>query len=216
VLVNYLSALFSGIVIGIPLCFALGPVFFALIQNSLTNGFKSAFFIATGVILADIILFAAAYTGTHLFINDGTHTAKANINFWVELGGGIVLFIMGFLTLRKHVEETNQKRFFHNPVMYTVRGFALNFLNPANFFAWVVVTSNFNQIYETIPYRTVFYISTLASVYITELLISYFAGRIRRVINDRFMRLISIVNGIIFIGCGLLLFATAFGLSFKS
>jgi threonine/homoserine/homoserine lactone efflux protein len=216
VLVNYISALFSGIVIGIPLCFALGPVFFALIQNSLTNGFKSAFFIATGVILADILLFAAAYTGTHLFINDGMATSRDTVNFWVELCGGIVLLIMGFMALRKHVVETNQKRFFHNPVMYTVRGFALNFLNPANFFAWVVVTSNFNQIYISMPFRVVFYVSTLASVYITELLISYFAGRIRRVINDRFMHLISIVNGIIFIGCGLLLFATAFGISFKS
>ena len=209
---NYISIFISGVLIGIPLCFTLGPVFFALLQNSISNGFKSAFFIATGVILADVILFLAAYSGTNLFMHDGTSNATS-VKFWVEISGGIVLVLMGFFTIRKHVVESDEKKFFQNPVMYLARGFALNFLNPATFFAWVVVTSNFNHVYTDISLRATFYTAALASVYVTELIIAYFAARIRKILNDRVMRIISMVNGLIFIGCGILLFAIAFGIT---
>jgi threonine/homoserine/homoserine lactone efflux protein len=209
-MINYIIAFLSGAVVGVPMCFALGPVFFALLQNSLSNGFKSAFFIATGVIVADIILFSIAYSGAHLFI-EGQNADRTSVNFWVELLGGSILVLMGFFTIRKHIKETNQLKFFHNPVMYFMRGFALNFLNPVNFFAWVVVIANFNLVYITTSYRFTFYIATLASIFATELMIAHFARRITRILNARVLRYISTVNGMVFAGCGIWLLGIAFG-----
>jgi threonine/homoserine/homoserine lactone efflux protein len=207
---NYITAFFSGAAIGIPMCFALGPVFFAVLQNSLSNGFRSAFFIATGVIIADVILFGAAYTGTHLFM-EGQDTNRNSMNFWVELLGGIILVLMGIFTILKHVRETNERKFFQNPVMYFMRGFALNFLNPVNFFAWVVLIANVNVAYVTTSYRFTFYIATLCSIYATELIIAFFAVRITRILNARLLKIISTGNGLIFAGCGIWLLGTAFG-----
>ncbi|MCX6188516.1 MAG: LysE family transporter [Bacteroidetes bacterium] len=209
-MINYLLAFLSGLVIGIPMCFSLGPVFFALIQNSLSNGIKSAFFIASGVIIADIILFGAAYTGTHLFI-EGQNADRSSANFWVELLGGSILVLMGYFTIRKHVKETNERKFFNNPVMYFMRGFVLNFLNPMNFFAWVVLIANVNVAYVTTSYRFTFYIATLISIFSTEIIISFFAARITKVLNARTLRIISTGNGLIFMGCGIWLLGTAFG-----
>ena len=209
-MINYLIAFLSGAVVGVPMCFALGPVFFALLQNSLSNGFKSAFFIATGVIIADIILFIAAYTGTNLFM-EGQDTNVSGMSFWVELVGGTILILMGFFTIRKHIRETNERKFFNNPVMYFMRGFALNFLNPVNFFAWVIVIANFNLVYITTSYRFTFYIATLASIFATELIIAYFAARITKVLNAKVLRYISTGNGLIFAGCGIWLLGIAFG-----
>ncbi len=210
-MINYIIAFLSGAAVGVPMCFALGPVFFALIQNSLSNGFRSAFYIATGVIIADIILFIAAYSGTNLFI-DGQNADKTSINFWVELLGGIILVLMGFFTIRRHVRETNERKFFHNPVMYFMRGFALNFLNPVNFFAWVVVIANFNLVYITTSYRLTFYIATILSIFATELIISYFAARITKILNAKMLRIISTGNGLVFMGCGLWLLGMAFAI----
>ncbi len=209
-MINYIAAFFSGLAIGVPMCFALGPVFFALLQNSMSNGFRSALFIAMGVIIADVILFGAAYTGTHLFI-EGQDTNKTGMNFWVELVGGIILVLMGFFTIRKHIVETNERKFFHNPFMYFMRGFALNFLNPINFFAWVILVANVNLAYITTGYRFTFYIATLISIFVTEVTIAHFARRITRMLNDKTLRLISTGNGMVFAGCGLWLLGIAFG-----
>jgi threonine/homoserine/homoserine lactone efflux protein len=209
-MINYIIAFLSGAVVGVPMCFALGPVFFALLQNSLSNGFRSAFYIALGVIVADVILFTAAYTGTNLFMK-GANADKTSINFWVELAGGTILILMGFFTIRKHIKETNQLKFFHNPFMYFMRGFALNFLNPVNFFAWLVVIANFNVVYITTSYRFTFYTATLASIFMTEIIIAYFANRITRILNARMLRIISTGNGLVFAGCGIWLIGIAFG-----
>ena len=45
----------------------LGTVFFCLIQNSIDNGFKSGYFIATGVIVSDLLLIVVSYFNSNLF-----------------------------------------------------------------------------------------------------------------------------------------------------
>ncbi len=208
-MINHIVAFFLGIAAGIPMSFALGPVFFALIQNSLSNSFKSAFYIATGVIIADIILFVAAYSGTQLFI-EGQNTDTGSMNFWVELVGGSILILMGFFTIRKQVTESNQIKFFYNPFMFFMRGFALNIFNPLNFFLWVGLIAVYNLQHDSTSIRFTFYIATLLSIFMTEILIAYFAARITKLLNARVLHIISIVNGLIFTGCGILLFVSAF------
>ena len=95
--------------------------------------------------------------------------------------------------------------------MYFMRGFVLNFLNPMNFFAWVVLIANVNVAYVTTSYRFTFYIATLISIFSTEIIISFFAARITKVLNARTLRIISTGNGLIFMGCGIWLLGTAFG-----
>ena len=45
----------------------LGTVFFCLVQNSIVNGFKSGAFVASGVIISDIILIVIGHFSATLF-----------------------------------------------------------------------------------------------------------------------------------------------------
>jgi hypothetical protein len=83
-----------------------------------------------------------------------------------------------------------------------------------NFFAWVVVISSVNLQFPIPVHATerfVFYSATLISIFGTEVLVSYFAARITKVLNAKLIRMISTVNGLIFMGCGIWLMGIAFG-----
>ena len=53
-----LEPLLSGITFGLALALMVGPVFFALIQTSLHEGFRAGSFFATGVFISDASLIA--------------------------------------------------------------------------------------------------------------------------------------------------------------
>jgi threonine/homoserine/homoserine lactone efflux protein len=55
-----ISAFLYGIPTGFFFSFALGPVFFTLIKSSIQHGFRMTLFIASGVILADLLLLTLA------------------------------------------------------------------------------------------------------------------------------------------------------------
>src|SRR6478735_4590907 len=89
-------AFFYGILTGLILSSMLGTVFFCLVQNSIVNGFKSGAFVATGVIISDIILIILGYFSATLF-PEGGHTEMI-----VRICGAIFLLIMGISNLRSH------------------------------------------------------------------------------------------------------------------
>ena len=49
---------------GFLLAFAVGPVFFTLIETSITKGFKAGLFFDLGAIFADIVFIVIAYFST--------------------------------------------------------------------------------------------------------------------------------------------------------
>ena len=54
------NVVWEGFVTGMALSLMLGTVFFSLLRNSLQYGYKSGFFIASGVILCDVIFISLA------------------------------------------------------------------------------------------------------------------------------------------------------------
>ena len=54
----------SAIPIGIILALTIGPVFFVLLETSITKGFRSALVFDFGVIIADIIFILIAFYST--------------------------------------------------------------------------------------------------------------------------------------------------------
>ena len=47
-------AFIKGLLFGMGLMLAMGPVFFTVVQTSLQRGFKTAAIVATGVMLSDV------------------------------------------------------------------------------------------------------------------------------------------------------------------
>ena len=50
-----------AIPIGIVLAFTIGPVFFTVLETSISKGVKAAIFVDIGVVLSDIVFFVIAF-----------------------------------------------------------------------------------------------------------------------------------------------------------
>lgn len=196
-----IKAFLYGIPIGFLFSFALGPVFFTIIKTSLERGFRSTIPITIGVILADLVLLALAYSGVEAFIPEGV-----DFSFWAELGGGLFLIILGIVTLINRSKIAKAKEisltalFFQN----LFKGFLLNILNPTNFMEWVGTVGILKTKYHFEVYENVsFFTGALLSATITSLAISYFAARLRNILTAKVMRYINIGSGILFLGFGI-------------
>ncbi len=202
-----IAAFLGGIPIGFAFSFALGPVFFTIIKTSLDRGFRSTIPISIGVILADLVLLALAYSGLEAFIPKGM-----DISFWVSLGGGAFLIAMGLLTIHRRNRVSIVKDIALSTLILQnlSKGFFLNILNPSNFMEWVGTVGLLKTKYHFQTYQNVsFFSGALLGAMATSLAISYFAGKLRKVLTIRVVQYINIVSGILFIAFGLWLLSDA-------
>lgn len=128
----------SAILIGIILSLVLiGPVFFMLLETSISRGWKAAITLNSGVILADIFCILIAYYGS----KDLALAIQNNPSIYIF--GGFFIFIYGLImfiakpTLKMRnvsIINTNYLRTFMN-------GFLLNILNIGVIVFWFFIVS---------------------------------------------------------------------------
>jgi threonine/homoserine/homoserine lactone efflux protein len=178
----------------------LGTVFFCLVQNSITNGFKSGVYIATGVIISDIILIVLSYFNAHLFPAGGT------TEMIVRICGAVFLLIMGIANLRSNKKVLFPKADGKSPLVLGSKGFMLNILNPANYLSWLAVAATLtNVMHFSSGERGLYYTGALCSIFGMEMLISYGASWLKKYISAKFLHRLDVVLGIVFIVFSLLL-----------
>lgn len=171
----------------------LGTVFFALVQNSIDQGFKSGISIALGVILSDIILISAAYFNSALIPKGGiTETI-------VRICGAVFLLIYGLNNFRQNRRISYPKTRAGRIFFFMRTGFFLNLLNPGNFIGWVVVTTNITQVARYSPHQCfLFYLFALSAILGMEMLISLGAAQLKRFISDKLLTSINYAVGVLF------------------
>jgi len=195
------EALFLGLITGMVMSVMLGTVFFALVQNSIDNGFRSGMLISAGVVISDIILISITLYNSSLIPKGGiTETI-------VRICGAVFLIFYGITNLRKTesvsypATKRNRRIFF-----YIRTGFLLNILNPGNFMGWAVVSTNLSQVaLYTTRTSTTFYIAALSAIFGMELLISLGAYKLKRFITVKLLLIIDRGVGILFIGFAVVL-----------
>lgn len=69
--------LITGISLGFFLSFMIGPVFFILIETSITKGIRAAISFDLGVVIADAVFFAVAF----LVVSDLLIALKTNLHY---------------------------------------------------------------------------------------------------------------------------------------
>ena len=195
-----LYAFFYGLLTGLILSSMLGTVFFCLVQNSIINGFKSGAFVATGVIISDIILILLSYFSATLFPQGG-HTEMI-----VRICGAIFLLAMGISNLRSHKKILFPKADNKNPFLLASKGFMLNILNPGNYLSWLAVAATLNNVLHfSNGQRWIYYTGALSGIFSMEMLISFAATWFKKFISDKFLHRLDVVLGIVFIIFALLL-----------
>lgn len=129
----------TGILLGFFLSFMIGPVFFILIETSITKGFKAALTFDAGVIIADICFILIAYFSSFQLIN------RIKDDPALFLFGGMIMITYGaisFVRLQKlkkaeiHIEAHSYK---NNYFSLFAKGFLLNFINVGVLGFWLTI-----------------------------------------------------------------------------
>lgn len=202
---NIVDVILKGFATGIGLSMGLGAVFFALIQNSIKNGYKTGIAIAAGVILSDMIFAAFALLGTSLF-SEGDLKSRG-----VQLIAILFLLFLGvynFIHAKKPIDRTgnNNSISLGNVIKYFSKGFLLNGLNPANFFAWTVIcTYTTGTLNYTRKENILFFAFAILAIFLMETVISLGAHKIKNRLTDKIMLWINRASGFIYILVAVLL-----------
>jgi threonine/homoserine/homoserine lactone efflux protein len=189
-----IKALFEGILLGITLALLIGPSFFALIQTSIKNGFKSGLALAFGIFLSDFLCVVLAYLGASQLLEN------SNNKMIIGIIGGIILIIFGLINIfqKKVIEEKKIEIPKINLTLTVIKGFFLNILNPFVIVFWIgsvtIVSSKYDFPFLNI---IIFFSATLTTVLATDILKAFIALKIRRVLKPQLLININRIAGII-------------------
>ena len=197
-----LKAILQGFMLGFALAIQPGPSFFTLLQTSSKKGFKSGLALAVGIFISDLFCVILAYLGiAQLFDNSETRVM-------VGLIGGCLLIGFGLYSIlhkKKHSEEIAVEIKAINIPLYITKGFFLNLLNPSVIFLWILWVGAISSNKEFTRFHvSIFFITTLGIILITDILKAYFATKISKHISDSVLRKINILLGIILIVTGII------------
>ena len=125
-----INDILTGLPWGIFLSFMIGPVFFILIETSITKGFRAALAFDLGVVFGDIFFIGVAYLGSYRLI------ASLKDKPALFIFGGIVMVtygIISFVKLKKQAkiqyEAIDDEIIKKNYGSLLAKGFFLNIIN---------------------------------------------------------------------------------------
>ena len=103
-----ISEFIPAILLGIVLSFTIGPVFFTILEISVSKGFKAAVFFNIGVVFSEVVFFAVAYASTSNLLNSIQENPS-----WKILGGVLLAFYAGITLLgmyqnKEHRADSNR------------------------------------------------------------------------------------------------------------
>lgn len=193
-----LEPIISGITFGLILAIMLGPVFFALLQTSLHEGFKAAAYLAVGVFLSDTALIGVCY-----FFAAQLNLLEEN-KFLMGLISGLLLIGFGLVNFFKKIkvkEVDDDKKTIH--AKFLAQGFFLNIFNPAVLLFWLGVVGIVSLKDHYTKFHTIVFFSTLLlTVLSTDLLKSFISHRIKNILKANVITWINRIVGLVLIGFG--------------
>jgi threonine/homoserine/homoserine lactone efflux protein len=135
-----INDILTGLPWGIFLSFMIGPVFFILIETSITKGFRAALAFDLGVVLGDIFFIGVAYLGSYRLI------ASLKDKPALFIFGGIVMVaygIISFVKLKKQAkiqyEAIDKEIIKKNYGSLFAKGFFLNVINIGVLGFWLAI-----------------------------------------------------------------------------
>lgn len=195
----------EGILLGLTVCFLVGPAFFALLQTSIHRGFNSGVLLSIGIIISDFTLVALNYLGAMQIMNN------TNNKLVIGIIGGIILVIFGVFTYtRKVIIESEEKEDVQNktpkPIIYVLKGYFMNIANPFIFIFWMgamgIVSSNYGITTNAI---IIFFSGTLITIFATDIIKCFIANKIKQYLKQKILQLINHIIGIILVISGIVL-----------
>lgn len=191
-----IESYFSGFLAGFLMCLSLGTVFFAIIQNSLENGYRSGVLISAGGILSDSIYIMIALFSTSFLPTIG------HIDMILNGIGASFLLVLGAASLIKKSAGTGKTSSRGGGMLYFFGlGFMLNTLNPVNFFIWAAAAAAIS--YYNASNTIIFFSGSLSAVFVTQFAFSYYADYFQRYFTPKLINYVNRVAGAVFLLTGI-------------
>ncbi|MCF8328830.1 MAG: LysE family translocator [Crocinitomicaceae bacterium] len=208
--------IFQAIGIGFLLSVMVGPVFFVLLETSITKGVRASLYLDLGVFISDVIyilfafIFAAQIKG---FTNDAS-----NNNFILGIIGGILFVGYGIYTLfsksKNEITAKSKSTTIKNAdsLVLGIKGFMLNFANPAVLFYWIGIIAQGNQITDKDhPGQLIIFVSLVLLTYFAmDVLKILGAKKLRPLVTGALLLALNRLIGIIFTAIGVFLILKQF------
>ncbi|EKT4546522.1 LysE family transporter [Flavobacterium psychrophilum] len=161
----------NGIPLGIFLSFMIGPVFFVLLEISITKGFRAALIFDLGVILADIFFISIAYLGSYRLIQ----SLKDDPALFIL--GGIIMVTYGlisFFRLRKAHKAADEEEVVElikkDYLNLFIKGFLLNFINIGVLGFWLLIIITFvPKLQSEVPNVICFFTTVILTYIVTDI-----------------------------------------------
>jgi len=204
-----MSEFFPAIPIGIVLAFTIGPVFFTVLETSISKGVKAAIFVDIGVVLSDVLFFVIAFFSTNSLLK----SIEENTDSWYFLGGVLLVAYAG-VSLIKIIQEKNSPENKEgalienspNLLKMVLKGFLLNIINVVVLFYWVGIILYFGPQLEMNESKIYLFFIIIISTYFTiDLGKIYLAQQLKKRLTDIVIKTIKLVVNSFIVICGLFL-----------
>jgi threonine/homoserine/homoserine lactone efflux protein len=202
-----LAVVIKGFLFGLILAVMLGPVFFALIQNSIIKGFRAGIYMAIGIAVADTAYIFLMYFSVRLFNNNDT------VSVWMGLIGGLIILITGIMSVMKKSGkgEDQVKTSTAGFLKQFSKGFVLNGINPFVLLYWLGVMTLVTKSYEYDQNEIiVFFTSIIGTLIITDFSKVALSHRLRTWATPKRLNIMNKIVGVALILFSFRLFYHAF------
>lgn len=194
-----------------------GPVFFVLIENSITKGIRSALALDLGVLLSDVVYILLAV----FFVEQINALLTGENKQLFDIIGGSIFIVYGVFnwfkkakitTGNEELAEVSEK--FHlseskdpkkNLGLSIAKGFLLNFANPLVIFYWLSVASvaKRESTDDSNSMLFLFLGLILLTFFSFDVLKIITAKRIKNLVTEKLLNLLNKVIGVLFVAFGL-------------
>ena len=204
-----MSEFLPAIPIGIVLAFTIGPVFFTVLETSISKGVKAAIFVDIGVVLSDVLFFVIAFFSTNSLLR----SIEENTDSWYFLGGVLLVAYAGVSLIKifqeKNSPENKKGALIENSpnlLKMVLKGFLLNIINVVVLFYWVGIILYFGpQLDMNVSKIYLFFIIIISTYFTIDLGKIYLAQQLKKSLTDIVIKTIKIVVNSFIVICGLFL-----------
>ena len=208
--------IFQAVGIGFLLSVMIGPVFFVLLETSITKGARSALMLDLGVFISDIIYILFAFIFATQIKNFTDNTANNNILLAV-IGGVLFLGYGLYILLKKQknninvIDKSNSIPQANYLVLF-LKGLMLNLANPAVLFYWIGIIAQGNMVVgkDSTVKVFIFVFIVLTTYFSLDVLKIITAKKLRPFVTDTVLKAFNNLIGIVFIAFGLFLIVKQF------
>jgi threonine/homoserine/homoserine lactone efflux protein len=203
--------------IGFLLSVMVGPVFFVLLETSITKGVRAALALDLGVFISDIvyILFAFIFASQLKSLTSG----DGKNNLILAIIGGILFIGYGIYSFFKKAQfnlEESASDSQNNKMDYVVlaiKGFVLNFANPAVIFYWIgIIAKGYSVVDNEGSHFQIFafVLIVLLTYFGIDVLKIFGAKKLRPLVTESLLVALNRLIGLVFFSFGLFLLLQQF------